>query len=150
MLAAAIEGEVAEYIDACVHATDANGQRLVVRNGHTRRSILTGLGPIEVARPRVNDRRVDADGNRMRFTSAILPPYLRQTKPIDKLVPWLYLKGISTGDFPVLLRARARSSLIERAAPPSVTPKTGPPDQQSGTTTKTVTPMPSWRLERQG
>ncbi len=106
MLTAAIEGEVAEYIDACVHATDENGQRLVVRNGHTpRRSILTGLGPIEVERPRVNDRRVDADGNRMRFTSAILPPYLRRAKAIDELVPWLYLKGISTGDFPDALQA---------------------------------------------
>ncbi len=56
MLAAAIENEVAEYIDAHVHARDPNGQRLVVRNGHTpTRSILTGLGPVEVTRPRVND-----------------------------------------------------------------------------------------------
>ncbi len=49
--------------------------------------------------------RVDADGNRMRFTSAILPPYLRRTKAIGELVPWLYLKGISTGDFPDALQA---------------------------------------------
>jgi len=106
MLAAAIENEVAEYIDAHVHARDANGQRLVVRNGHTpMRSILTGLGPVEVTRPRVNDKRTDAEGNRMRFTSAILPPYLRRTKAIDELVPWLYLKGISTGDFPEALQA---------------------------------------------
>ena len=100
MLATAIEHEVAEYIDAHAHATDANGQRLVVRNGHTpARSILTGVGPVKVTRPRVNDKRTDAEGNRMRFTSAILPPYLRRTKAIDELVPWLYLKGISTGDF---------------------------------------------------
>ena len=106
MLAAAIENEVAEYIDAHVHARDANGQRLVVRNGHTpTRSILTGLGPVEVTRPRVNDKRTDAEGNRMRFTSAILPPYLRRTQAIDELVPWLYLKGISTGDFPEALGA---------------------------------------------
>jgi len=106
MLAAAIENEVAEYIDAHVHSRDENGQRLVVRNGHTpTRSILTGLGPVEVTRPRVNDKRIDADGNRMRFTSAILPPYLRRTKVIDELVPWLYLKGISTGDFPDALEA---------------------------------------------
>ena len=106
MLAAAIENEVAEYIDAHLHARNANGQRLVVRNGHSpTRSILTGLGPVDVTRPRVNDRRVDADGNRMRFTSAILPPYLRRTKAIDELVPWLYLKGISTGDFPDALQA---------------------------------------------
>jgi transposase-like protein len=106
MLAAAIENEVAEYIDAHVHARDADGRRLVVRNGHSpTRSILTGLGSVEVARPRVNDKRTDADGNRMRFTSAILPPYLRRTKAIDELVPWLYLKGISTGDFPDALQA---------------------------------------------
>jgi len=106
MLATAIENEVAEYIGAHAHQRDDHGQRLVVRNGHMPpRSILTGLGPVEVTRPRVNDRRVDADGNRMRFTSAILPPYLRRTKAIDELVPWLYLKGISTGDFPDALQA---------------------------------------------
>ncbi len=106
MLAVAIEGKVAEYIDAFAHANDENGQRLVVRNGHTpTRSILTGLGPVEVTRPRVNDKRTDAEGNRMRFTSAMSPPYLRRTKAIDELVPWLYLKGISTGDFPDALGA---------------------------------------------
>jgi len=106
MLATAIENEVAEYIDAHADARDDNGQRLVVRNGHTpSRSILTGLGPVEVTRPRVNDKRTDANGARMRFTSTILPPYLRRTKAIDELVPWLYLKGISTGDFPDALQA---------------------------------------------
>ena len=106
MLAAAIENEVAEYIDAHAQERDAASQRLVVRNGHMpARSILTGLGPVEVNRPRVNDKRMDADGNRMRFTSTILPPYLRRTKAIDELVPWLYLKGVSTGDFPEALQA---------------------------------------------
>jgi len=106
MLAAAIENEVDEYLAAFADLRDDQGARLVVRNGHTPpRSILTGLGPIEVARPRVNDKRVDADGNRMRFTSKILPPYLRRTKAIDELVPWLYLKGISTGEFPDALQA---------------------------------------------
>jgi len=81
MLAAAIENEVDEYLAAFADLRDDQGARLVVRNGHTPpRSILTGLGPVEVARPRVNDRRVDADGNRLRFTSKILPPYLRRTK----------------------------------------------------------------------
>jgi transposase-like protein len=79
---------------------------MVVRNGHMPlRSILTGLGPVEVKRPRVDDRRVDEAGLRFRFTSKILPPYLRRTKTIDELVPWLYLKGISTGDFPEALGA---------------------------------------------
>ena len=106
MLAEAIENEVAEYIVAHAHQQDAAGHRLVVRNGHTpARSIQTGIGAVEVARPRVDDRRLDAEGNRMRFTSKILPPYLRRTKAIDELVPWLYLKGVSTGDFPEALQA---------------------------------------------
>lgn len=106
MLAAAIENEVAEYIAAHADRRDADGRRLVVRNGHMPpRAIQTGVGPVETARPRVNDKRVDEQGNRMRFTSKILPPYLRRTKVIDELVPWLYLKGISTGDFPEALQA---------------------------------------------
>ena len=60
-------------------------------------------GPIEVHQPRVNDKRVDEQGQRIRFTSKILPPYLRKTKAIEELVPWLYLKGISTSDFPEAL-----------------------------------------------
>ncbi len=106
MLASAIENEVAEYIGAHADERDGAGHRLVVRNGHVpARTIQTGVGPVEAARPRVNDKRVDEDGNRMRFTSKILPPYLRRTKAIDELVPWLYLKGISTGDFPEALQA---------------------------------------------
>jgi transposase-like protein len=95
----AIEDEVAAYLDAGRGHLDAAGRRLVVRNGHKPpRTILSGLGPIEVKQPRVNDRRVDADGVRFRFTSKILPPYLRKTRAIEDLVPWLYLKGISTGE----------------------------------------------------
>jgi len=106
MLAAAIENEVEEYIAAHAGQRDAEGYRMVVRNGHApTRSILTGLGPVAMSRPRVDDRRVDGEGRRIRFTSAILPPYLRRTKTIDELVPWLYLKGISTGDFPEALQA---------------------------------------------
>jgi transposase-like protein len=106
MLAEAVESEVAEYIEAHADQRDAAGRRLVVRNGHTpTRAIQTGLGPVEVARPRVNDKRTDASGARIRFTSKILPPYLRRTKSLDELVPWLYLKGISTGDFPEALAA---------------------------------------------
>jgi transposase-like protein len=63
------------------------------------RTILTAVGPIEIAQPRVNDRRVDANGNRKQYRSKILPPYLRRTSDIEELIPWLYLKGISTGDF---------------------------------------------------
>ncbi len=92
MLAAAIETEVAEHIAAHASQLDEAGHRQVVRNGHMPpRAILTGLGPLEVARPRVDDRPIDENGQRIRFTSAILPPYLRRTRAIDELVPWLYL-----------------------------------------------------------
>jgi putative transposase len=95
----AIEDEVAEYLEAHREVLDASGRRMVVRNGHKPpRTILSALGPIEVNQPRVDDRRVDENGVRVRFTSKILPPYLRKTKSIEELVPWLYLKGISTGE----------------------------------------------------
>jgi putative transposase len=95
----AIEDEVAEYVNAHQDHLDDAGHRLVVRNGHKpARTILSGLGPMEVKQPRVDDRRLDENGVRFRFTSKILPPYLRKTKTIEDLVPWLYLKGISTGE----------------------------------------------------
>jgi putative transposase len=97
----AIEDEVVEYIESHQHHRDDAGHRLVVRNGHKPpRTILSGVGPMEVIQPRVDDRRVDESGVRFRFTSKILPPYLRKTKAIEDLVPWLYLKGISTGEMP--------------------------------------------------
>ncbi len=84
----------------------ADGHRLVVRNGHKpERQIQTGIGPVTVRQPRVDDRRMDEQGRRLRFTSSILPPYLRKTKAIEALIPWLYLKGISTGDFNEALAA---------------------------------------------
>jgi transposase-like protein len=95
----AIEDEVRDYIDGHRQSLDDQGHRLVVRNGHKPpRTILTGVGPIELTAPRVDDRRVDENGVRFRFTSKILPPYLRKTKVIEELVPWLYLKGITTND----------------------------------------------------
>jgi putative transposase len=97
----AIEDEVADYVNAHRDQLDDAGHRLVVRNGHKPpRTILSGVGPIQVRQPRVDDRRVDENGVRFRFTSKILPPYLRKTKAIEDLVPWLYLKGISTGEMP--------------------------------------------------
>jgi transposase-like protein len=103
-LRAAIEREVDEYIQRNSQHVDDAGHRLVVRNGHhPARKIQTGNGAIEVHQPRVNDKRIDEHGERIRFTSQILPPYLRKTKAIEELVPWLYLKGISTSDFPEAL-----------------------------------------------
>jgi transposase-like protein len=106
MLAKAVENEVAEYVDAHAHLHDDQGCRLVVRNGHLpARTIRTGIGPVEIQQPRVNDKRTAQDGQRMRFSSNILPPYLRRTHSIDELIPWLYLKGVSTGDFSDALKA---------------------------------------------
>src|SRR5205807_559055 len=75
-----------------------------VRNGSLpERTILTGLGPVEIKQPRVQDRRPREQ--REKFSSAILPPYLRKARSIEELIPWLYLKGISTGDFSEALAA---------------------------------------------
>ena len=103
MLARAIEAEVANWIDDHAHLCDEAGRRQVVRNGsHPERTVLTGLGPIAVKQPRVQDRRLP--GQRETFSPAVLPPYVRRTKNIDEATPWLYLKGISTGDFPEALQ----------------------------------------------
>jgi len=101
MLQTAIEAEVAEYIEIHTHLRDDSGLRVVVRNGHLpKRSLVTGIGPLQVRQPRVNDRRKNK-----RFTSRILPPFLRRVPSIDALIPCLYLKGISTGDFVEALEA---------------------------------------------
>ncbi len=106
LLAAALEAEVESHIEGLKHVLDERGHRLVVRNGHLpEREITTGIGPVEVRQPRVHDRRIDEDGERLRFTSSILPPYLRRTKSIDELIPWLFLKGVSSGDFSDALTA---------------------------------------------
>jgi len=106
MLLNAIEAEVEDYLARHEHCRDGAGRRLVTRNGHAQeRTILTGVGPLKVQAPRVEDRRVGEDGKKIRFTSAILPPYLRKTKSMEELIPWLYLKGISTGDFSEALAA---------------------------------------------
>jgi putative transposase len=110
LLVQAIESEVAEWIDAHAHLTDGNGQRHVVRNGRLpKRKITTGVGQIEIEQPRVHDRR---GREAEKFTSKILPPYLRKTKSIEELIPWLYLKGISTSDF-----GEALQSILGRDVP---------------------------------
>lgn len=106
LLADAIENEVADYLAEHAGERDEAGRRLVVRNGYRQaREIVTGVGPVEMEQPRIDDRRVDENGRRFRYTSKILPPYLRRTKSLDELIPWLYLKGISTGDFTEALAA---------------------------------------------
>jgi transposase-like protein len=104
LLAQAIEAEVADWIDCHSHLHDNAGHRQVVRNGSMpARTITTGVGPVEVKQPRVHDRR--PAGKNDKFTSQILPPYLRKTKSLEELIPWLYLKGVSTGDFSEALAA---------------------------------------------
>jgi putative transposase len=106
LLAQAIEAEVESYLAAQGESHDAQGHRLVVRNGHLpARQIQTGIGPVPVRQPRVRDRRVDEQGRPLRFTSAILPPYLRRTASLEQLIPWLYLKGISSGEMGPALAA---------------------------------------------
>lgn len=106
MLLQAIETEVSDYVEAHREAVDEDGRRLVVRNGYSReRSLVTGIGTLRLRAPRVDDRRVDEAGRKFRFTSQILPPYLRRTKSVEELIPWLYLKGISSGDFSEALAA---------------------------------------------
>lgn len=106
LLAQSIEAEANDYIDRFRNCRDEQGHRLVVRNGYKpTRTIQTGLGDIPVRQPRIHDRRRDVEGNKLNFESMIIPPYLRRTKSIDDMIPWLYLKGISTGDFPEALQA---------------------------------------------
>ena len=100
LLAQAVEMEVAGFVAAHEHLTDAGGRRRLVRHGYLpAREIQTGIGPVAVRCPRVRDRGAGKDGAKIRFTSAILPPYLRRSRSLEELLPWLYLKGISTGDF---------------------------------------------------
>jgi transposase-like protein len=117
LLGQAIEAEVADWVERHASLTDGRGRQQLVRNGHhPTRTLVTGVGAVAVTQPRVLDRRIvgqnqdgqdlDAAGRPItRFSSKILPPYLRKTKAIEELIPWLYLKGVSTGDFNEALQA---------------------------------------------
>jgi putative transposase len=101
MLAAALEAEVAAYVDAYLSELDENRRRLVVRNGHaTARPVLTCAGAVTVSAPRVNDKRVDEiTGARRRFASVILPAWCHKSPKITEVLPLLYLHGLSSQDF---------------------------------------------------
>ena len=95
MLAPAIEAEVAAFLATHAELVDGHGRRRLVRNGHApERRLQTGIGPVEVRRPRVRDRG-DGAGPPIRFTSAILPAYLRRARNVEELLPWLYLRGVN-------------------------------------------------------
>ena len=100
LLGQAIAAEVEEHIAAHADLSDAQGRRRVVRHGYLpEREIQTGIGAVRVKAPRARDRDPAGPGGRIRFSSSILPPYLRRSKSMEELLPWLYLKGISSGDF---------------------------------------------------
>ena len=105
LLAQAVELEVTDFIGRYADLKTAAGRRRLVRHGHLpKREIMTGIGPVAVRQPRVRDRE-PSEGERIRFSSGILPPYVRRTKSLEVLIPILYLKGISTGDFEEALGA---------------------------------------------
>jgi putative transposase len=105
MIAAALEAEVDEYVASFVEDRDEDGTRLVVRNGKAReRKLTVGSGTLAIRAPRVNDKRVDEDGERHKFSSKILPAYARRSPKVTEVLPILYLHGLSTGDFQPALR----------------------------------------------
>ena len=105
LLAQAVEAEVSEALATHAHLTTDDGHRRLVRHGYMpERTIQTGIGPVAVRQPRVRDRG-GANGERIRFSSTLLPPYARRTKSLDALLPILYLRGISTGDMQEALAA---------------------------------------------
>ena len=106
MIAAALDAEVDEYVASLMEETDDGGKRLVVRNGRAReRGVTVGSGTVRIRAPRVNDKRVDEQtGERQKFSSKILPAYARRSPKVTEVLPILYLRGLSTGDFAPALR----------------------------------------------
>ena len=112
LLGQAIKAEVAEFLAKHADLKTATGQQRVVRHGHLpEREIMTGIGPVCVRQPRVRDREA-AEGERIRYSPSILPRYARRSKSLEVLIPILYLKGISTGDF-----EEALAALVGKGAP---------------------------------
>jgi len=114
LLAQAVEAEVADFLAKHGDLRTEDGRQRVVRHGHLpEREVMTGIGPVAVRQPRVRDREAGAgDPGRIRFSPAIVPPYVRRSKSIETLLPILYLKGISTGDF-----SEALAALLGKDAP---------------------------------
>ena len=101
MIASALEAEVGEYVERCVDERGEDGRRVVVRNGRAKeRRVTVGSGTVPIQAPRVNDKRIDPEsGERRRFSSRILPAYARRSPKVNDVLPVLYLRGLSTGDF---------------------------------------------------
>ena len=112
LLAQALEVEIELFINQYADLKDEVGRQSIVRNGYLpEREIQSGIGPLPVKAPRARDRQ-GGRSKRIHFSSSILPPYLRKTKSMEALIPWLYLKGVSTGDF-----SDALAALVGRDAP---------------------------------
>ena len=112
MLAQAMEAEVSAFEENHADKVDERGHRMVVRNGHMpQRELVTGIGRVAIKQPRVDDRQLAKQGEE-RFSSAILPRYLKRVASVDSLIPVLYLKGVSTGDF-----SKALQAILGKAAP---------------------------------
>jgi len=113
LLAEALEAEIEGFLSQYRDLRDHQDRQRLVRNGYLpERDIQTGIGPVSVKVPRARDRQPDHESAPIRFTSSLLPPYLRKTKSMEELIPWLYLKGISTGDF-----SEALAALVGEDAP---------------------------------
>lgn len=106
LLTEALEAEIEGFLSQYRDLRDHQDRQRVVRNGYLpERDIQTGIGHVAVKVPRARDRQPDHESGPIRFTSSLLPPYLRKTKSMEELIPWLYLKGISTSDFTEALAA---------------------------------------------
>jgi putative transposase len=118
MIAAALRAEADEYVTRFADELDEDGHRLVVRNGRARqRKVTVGSGTVPVRAPRVNDKRVDEEtGERQRFGSKILPAYAPRSSKVTEVLPILYLRGLSTGDFRPALEGLARRGRLGSVA----------------------------------
>jgi transposase-like protein len=113
LLAEALEAEIESFLSQYADLRDEQGRKRVTRNGHLpERNLQTGIGPVPVKVPRARDRQSEHELGPISFRSTLIPPYLRKTKSMEELIPWLYLKGISTGDF-----SEALAALVGKDAP---------------------------------
>jgi putative transposase len=113
LLTEALEAEIEGFLAQYRGLRDTQDRQRLVRNGYLpERQIQTGIGPVSVKVPRARDRQPDHESGSIRFRSSLLPPYLRKTRSMEELIPWLYLKGISTNDF-----TEALAALVGKDAP---------------------------------
>src|SRR3954469_18450571 len=132
LLAQAIEIEAEAYLASMRELKLPDGRERLVRHGHgPERMIQTGIGPVEVSRVKIRDRGATDDADRIHFTSAILPKWARRTKSLDALLPVLYLRGLSTGDFQEALAALLGKD-PPNLSPSAITRLTGEWQPESG------------------